>query len=88
MQQIVVDIPNEVMVDTHMSVRDATAMAKSMLALGLYTKNNVSVGYCAQVAGMTEEEFIRFLGTFHVSIFRFDSEEELLRDIANAQGCR
>ena len=38
----------------------------------------------AQQAGMTEEEFILFLGKNHIDIFRFDSEDDLLRDIKNA----
>lgn len=44
----------------------------------------VSIGYCAQNSGMTEPEFISFLGQNNVSIFCFDSEEELLKDIENA----
>ena len=44
----------------------------------------VSIGYCAQIAGMTEEEFISFLGKHQVDVFRFDNDEELLRDVANA----
>ena len=34
--------------------------------------------------GMSEEEFILFLGKNQISIFRFDDENELLRDIENA----
>jgi hypothetical protein len=33
---------------------------------------------------MSEEEFILFLGKNQISIFRFDDENELLRDIENA----
>ncbi len=84
MCQVVVNIPNEVMYDTHMNTKEATAMAKRMMALGLYTQRNVSLGYCSKVADMTEEEFIRFLSQYKISIFQFDDEEELLRDIANA----
>ena len=54
---VIIDVPNEVMYDTHMNKSEATAMARRMLALGLYTQNNVSIGYCAKVADMTEEEF-------------------------------
>jgi predicted HTH domain antitoxin len=67
-----------------MNVADATAFAKKMVALGYYTHNKVSIGYCAEIAGMTEEEFVPFLGQNHVDIFRFDNDEELMRDIANA----
>ena len=84
MCQVFVDIPNEVLYDTHMSATDAAAFVKQMAALGYYTHNNVSIGYCAKIAGMTEEEFITFLGQNRVSIFRFEDEEELARDYANA----
>ena len=84
MCQVFVDIPNEVLYDTHMSTADAAAFVKQMAALGYYTHNNVSIGYCAKIAGMTEEEFITFLGQNRVSIFRFEDEEELARDYANA----
>ncbi len=84
MCSITFDVPNEVMYDTHMNKSEATAMARRTLALGLYTQNNVSIGYCAKVADMTEEEFILFLGKYNISIFQFDDEQELMRDIANA----
>ena len=79
-----VEIPNEVLYDTHMNQKEALAFARQMVALGYYTRNNVSLGYCAQIAGMSEGEFILFLGKNQISIFRFDDENELLRDIENA----
>ena len=84
MCQVMINVPNEVLYDTHMNAADATAFARKMVALGYYTRNNVSIGYCAEIAGMTEEAFIIFLGQNHVDIFRFDNDEELMRDIANA----
>ncbi|MBR1741734.1 MAG: UPF0175 family protein [Lachnospiraceae bacterium] len=39
-----------------MKDEDAAAFAKQMVAVGYYTRNNVSIGYCAEIAGMTEEE--------------------------------
>ena len=44
----------------------------------------VSIGYCSRIAGMTEEEFIKYLGQNHISIFRFDDEEEFLEELDNA----
>lgn len=58
----------KVMYDTHMSEEEAAAFARCMVAVGYYTQNNVSIGYCAQIAGMTEEEFIKYLGKGKVSI--------------------
>ena len=55
-----------------------------MVALGYYTQNKISIGYCAEIAGMTEEEFILFLGQNKVDIYTFDSDEELLKDVQNA----
>lgn len=84
MCQIMVEIPNEVLYDTHMSTNDAADFVKRMAALGYYTHNNVSIGYCARIAGMTEEEFISFLGQNKVSIFNFENEAEIMRDFSNA----
>lgn len=67
-----------------MNVADATAFARKMVALGYYTRNQVSIGYCAEIAGMTEEEFMVFLGQNHVDVFHFEDDAELLRDITNA----
>ena len=84
MCQVSINIPSEVLYGTNMRASDAAAFAKKMVALGYYTQNHVSIGYCAQIADMTEEEFIVFLGQNHIDIFRFESEDELRRDIANA----
>ncbi len=84
MCQVLIDIPNEVLYDTHMNKTEAAAFARKMVALGYYSHNNVSIGYCAEIAGMTEAEFILFLGENGISIFRFENEKELLEDIANA----
>ena len=84
MCSITLDLPNEIMYDNHLTKNDATMMARKMLALGLYTQNNVSIGHCAKIAGLTEEEFIIFLGKYGISIFQFEDGDELLRDIENA----
>ena len=84
MCQVMINVPNEVLYDTHMNTAEATAFARKMVALGYYTKNNVSIGYCAEIAGLTEEEFIVFLGENRIDLFQFDSDEELMRDITNA----
>ena len=84
MCQVSVSVPDAVLFDTHMDIHQAAAFARGMVALGFYVHNNVSIGYCAEIAGMTEEEFIAFLGKNHVDVFQFDDDEELLRDVANA----
>ena len=44
----------------------------------------MSLGYCSQIAGMPEAEFMRFMGTFGVSVFRFDDLSEVEEDYLNA----
>ena len=84
MCQVSVNIPNEILYDTHMSAADAAAFARQMVALGYYTQNNISIGYCAKIAGMCEEDFILFLGRHGVGIFDHMTEKDLAGDIANA----
>ena len=43
-----------------------------------YTQSKVSLGYCAQIADMSKEEFIRYLGANGVSIFHYDDEQEFI----------
>ncbi len=84
MCQIAFSIPNEVLFDTKMSDKEALDFAKKAVALQYYTQKGVSLGYCAQIAGMPKGGFIRFLGENGISIFQFDSEEELAEDVKNA----
>lgn len=84
MYKAFVEIPEEVIYDTHMSNSEVSKFVKEMVALGYYTRNNVSIGYCAEIAGMTEGEFINFLGANQISIFHVDDPDELMRDRNNA----
>ncbi len=54
------------------------------LAIDLYLSNHVSVGYCSKIAHCSEEEFIQELSKRNISIFQFESENELIQDISNA----
>ena len=84
MCEIAISIPNEVLFDTRMSRHEAMTFAKRAVALCYYTQNKVSLGYCAQIADMTKEAFIRYLGENGVSIFQFDDEQEFLEEMNNA----
>ncbi len=84
MCQIAFSIPDEVLFETKMNYEQAKQFARQAVALGYYTQSGVSIGYCSQIAGMTEEEFIKYLGQNHISIFHFDSQEEFLEELANA----
>ncbi|MBR1796604.1 MAG: UPF0175 family protein [Clostridiales bacterium] len=84
MCHININIPNEVMYDTKMNSEQTLDFVRKAVAIRYYTNEGVSLGYCAEIAGMTKEDFIKFLGMNNVSIFQFDSEDEFLEDITNA----
>ena len=58
--------------------------AKRMVALDLYKNKDISLGYCAEVAEMTKEAFVLFLGENRVSVFKFEDAEEFLEEARNA----
>ena len=84
MCQIAFSVPDEVLFDTKMSREQANQFARRYVALGFYKQNGVSIGYCSQIAGMTEEEFIKYLGQKEISIFQFDDKEEFLEELEHA----
>ena len=84
MCQIVLSIPDEVLYDTKMSHEQVNQFARQAVALRYYTQSGVNIGYCSQIAGMTEEEFIKYLGKRKVSIFQFDNKAEFLEELENA----
>ena len=55
MCQIAFSIPDEVLFETKMNYEQAKQFARQAVALGYYTQSGVSIGYCSQIAGMTEE---------------------------------
>ena len=84
MCQIAFSVPDEVLFDTKMSREQANQFARRYVALGFCKQNGVSIGYCSQIAGMTEEEFIKYLGQNEISIFQFDDKEEFLEELEHA----
>ncbi len=84
MCSVTIDVPEEVLLDLHEDRGALKKYIQEMLALDLYTHKKVSLGYCASIAGMNKDEFIRFLGVNGVSIFGYGSEEEFLEELANA----
>ena len=84
MCNIAVQIPEEVVYDTKMNMTETQNFIKQQVALGYYVYQGVSIGYCAQIAVMTKEDFIKFLGMNNISIFKYDDENEFLEELNNA----
>ena len=84
MCSIAIKLPAEGLYDTKLTKNEANALAKQATALMLYLKKHISIGYCAQIAGMCEEDFIKYLGNNNISIFSFDDEAEFIEEMNNA----
>ena len=84
MCEFAVQIPEEVLYDTHMTESQSESLVKKIIAMHYYLHFHVSLGYCAQIANTTEEDFIKYLGENKVSIFQFENKEEFLDELKNA----
>ncbi|MDR3199954.1 MAG: UPF0175 family protein [Spirochaetales bacterium] len=56
---------------------------KMFLAAKLYEERKLSLGYCADLAGLSKRAFIELLGKYGVSLFS-QNAAELKADIENA----
>lgn len=56
-----IHIPDPVLTTIRMNQEEAQAFANQMIALALYREKNVPLEICAQIAGMSSEEFSNFL---------------------------
>ena len=63
---------------------ETDASVRRETALNLYVQNKASLGYCAQVARMSKERFIRYLGEHKISIIHYDDEDEFSEELNNA----
>lgn len=84
MCMVSINVPEEVLLDLHEDKEHFAQYMKRMLALDLYKNRKVSLGYCASIADMAEEDFIEYLGKNDISIFSFKNEEEFLEELENA----
>lgn len=84
MYHIILDIPEEVLYDTQMNHEQASQFARLAVAVSYYQNSGVSVGYCAQIAGMNKEDFIKYLGENGISVFHFNDKSEFMEELDNA----
>ena len=61
MCNIAIKIPEAILYDTKMNKIETENFIRRLVALEYYKNQGVSIGYCAEIAGMNEEEFIKYL---------------------------
>lgn len=84
MCQLAVAIPDAVLHETKMSEDETLAFVRRTLAVEYYKTFGVSLGYCAKIADMDKEDFLRYLGSKGISVFHFDDKAEFLDELTNA----
>ena len=66
---ISVSIPEEILLSLREDSDGFAASMKLMSAIKLYENQKLSIGQSAQLAGVSEEDFIKVLGKNRISIF-------------------
>ena len=79
-----VNIPESVLLSLREPAESICLEMKRTLAMRYYNEKKLSLGQCAELAEMNEKLFINFLARYKISIFNYNSENELIEDICNA----
>lgn len=80
-----IELPEEVLLSLRTDEDEFIDEMKKTMAIKYYANKKLSIGQSAELAEMSEEDFIKLLGKEDISIFRFDNiDEELKEDIKNA----
>ena len=84
MTNLTVSVPSELFLVLRENENQFVANMKNFTALNLFKNNKLSIGQCATLANMTEEDFIHFLSENKVSIFDYLDESALRVELENA----
>ena len=78
-----VSVPSKIFLVLRENETYLTSYMKRYAALNLFQRHKLSIGQCAELADMTEEDFMFFLGENKVSIFDYLDETELKKELEN-----
>ena len=79
-----ISVPSEIFLVLRESENQFASHMKRLTALNLFQNHKLSIGQSAELAEMTEEDFIHFCGENDVSIFEYLDEAALREELANA----
>jgi len=71
-----ISIPDSVVLSTRQSTVQFEAEAKIAIAIKFYRDEKLSLGQAAELAGFSECEFLKLLGQYGISVFRYEGDEE------------
>ena len=79
-----VQVPDAVVLSLNETVDGLESYLKKLMAADLFKKHLISLGYGAEIAGLSEEEFIYELGKAGISVFHFENDAEFDEELKNA----
>ena len=79
-----IEFPEELLLSLRTDENEFIQEMKRTIAVKYYVNKKLSIGQSAELADMTEEDFIKYLGKENISIFRYDDINELSEDFNNA----
>jgi predicted HTH domain antitoxin len=77
-------LPQEILFSLREDKEQFVVETRKILAIKYFQDKKLSIGQCSLLANMTELNFIKLLSEQKLSIFRFDTEDELFTDYKNA----
>lgn len=79
-----ISVPSGILLTLRENDKQLALDMKRYTALKLFNDRKLSVGQCAELSEMPEEDFLRFLGENSVSLFDYSSQGVLREDMTNA----
>ncbi len=79
-----VTVPQEILLTLRENEDEFILELKRTAAVRYFKEKKLSIGQCALLAEMSEENFIKYLSEQGISIFSFEDDDEILEDIKNA----
>ena len=83
-----IELPEEILLSLHLAEDEVIKEMKRTLAVKCFKERKLSIGQSAELAEMTEEDFIKYLGNQNISIFNIDDLDELKKDLGNCSMCK
>ena len=83
MTTLSISVPSEIFLVLRENENQFAADMKKYMALSLFKSQKLSIGQCAALANMPEEDFIYYLSENKVSIFEYLNEGTLREELNN-----
>jgi len=83
-----IELPEEIILSLRLDEDEVIKEMKRTLAVKYFKERKLSIGQSAEFAEMTEEDFIKYLGSQNISIFNMDDLDELKKDLGNCSICK